>query len=144
MYDGGAAAAARASGAVATDDFEEAFARSFRSEDLDLRSADAADKAAAAVANAADTLRKLQDTQHLLARQQAELGGLVLDIQEQLKSQRELAARQEATAAELRRVQRKLMKERKLQAAAALYLAGRGKHSAANPASGSDGSTPAQ
>ncbi|MGK3649811.1 MDR family MFS transporter [Pseudarthrobacter enclensis] len=143
-YDGGAAAAARASGAVATDDFEEAFARSFRSEDLDLRSADAADKAAAAVANAADTLRKLQDTQHLLARQQAELGGLVLDIQEQLKSQRELAARQEATAAELRRVQRKLMKERKLQAAAALYLAGRGKHSAANPASGSDGSTPAQ
>ncbi|MBT2248911.1 MFS transporter [Arthrobacter sp. BHU FT2] len=143
-YDGGAAAAARASSAVATDDFEEAFARSFRSEDLDLRSADAADKAAAAVANAADTLRKLQDTQHLLARQQAELGGLVLDIQEQLKSQRELAARQEATASELRRVQRKLMKERKLQAAAALYLAGRGKHSAANPASGSDGSTPAQ
>jgi len=138
MYDGGAAAAAAASGRVATEDFEEAFARSFRSEGLDLGSVDAVsaatvDKAADAVASTAATLQKLQDTQHLLARQQAELGGLVLDIQEQLRSQQEVAAKQAATAAELGRLQRKLLKERKVQAAAALYLAGRGKHSAAAP-----------
>ncbi|WP_426765947.1 MDR family MFS transporter [Pseudarthrobacter sp. 1G09] len=141
-YDGGRAAAAAASRSVATEDFEEAFARTFGGEGLDLRSAGSVEKAADAVASAADTLRKLQDTQHLLARQQAELGGLVLDIQEQLRSQRDLAAQQEATAAELRRVQRKLLKERKLQAAAALYLAGRGKHSAANPSSAAPAGTP--
>ncbi|MDT0170530.1 MDR family MFS transporter [Pseudarthrobacter sp. BRE9] len=140
MYDGGAAAAAAASGRVATEDFEEAFARSFRSEGLDLRSVDTAsvesvDKAADAVASAAATLQKLQDTQHLLARQQAELGGLVLDIQEQLRSQQEVAAKQAATAADLSRLQRKLLKERKIQAAAALYLAGHGRHSAATPPS---------
>ena len=144
-YDGGAAAAAAASGRVATEDFEEVFARSFRSEGLDLRSADSVDKAADAVASAADTLRKLQETQQLLARQQVELGGLVLDVQEQLRSQRDVAAKQAATAAELSRVQRKLLKERKLQAAAALYLAGHGKHSAAAPAqSSADGSEPVQ
>ncbi|MBX7445767.1 MULTISPECIES: MDR family MFS transporter [unclassified Arthrobacter] len=131
MYDGGAAAAAAASGRVATDDLEEAFARSFHSEGLDLRSAGSLDKAADAVASAAATLQKLQDTQHLLARQQVDLGGLVLDIQEQLRSQQAVAAQQAATAAELRRLQRKLLKERKIQAAAALYIAGHGKHSAA-------------
>jgi len=133
VYDGGAAAAAAASGRVATEDFEEVFARSFRSEELDLRSADNVDKDANAIASAADTLQKLQDTQHLLARQQAELGTMVLDIQEQLRSQQEVAARQAATAAELSRLQRKLLKERKIQAAAALYLAGHGRHSAAAP-----------
>lgn len=133
MYDGGAAAAAAASGRVATEDFEEAFARSFGSEGLDLRSADTMDKAADAVASAAATLQKLQETQHLLARQQAELGGLVLDIQEQLRSQQDVAAKQAATAAELNRLQRKLLKERRIQAAAALYLAGHGRHSAAAP-----------
>ncbi|NUP59621.1 MAG: MFS transporter [Pseudarthrobacter sp.] len=134
MFDGGAAAAAAASGRVATDDFEEAFARSFRSEDLDLRPAGSIDKVADAVASAAATLERLQHTQQLLARQQADLGGLVLDIQEQLRSQQEVAAQQAATAAELSRLQRKLLKERKIQAAAALYLAGHGKHSAAAPA----------
>lgn len=132
-YDGGAAAAAAASGRVATEDFEEVFARSFSSDGLDLRSADNADKIADAVASAAATLQKLQETQHLLAGQQVELGGLVLDIQEQLRSQQDVAAKQAATAAELSRLQRKLVKERKIQAAAALYLAGRGKHSAATP-----------
>ncbi|NUS36055.1 MAG: MFS transporter, partial [Pseudarthrobacter sp.] len=134
MFDGGAAAAAAASGRVATDDFEEAFARSFRSEDLDLRPAGSIDKVADAVASAAATLERLQHTQQLLARQQADLGGLVLDIQEQMRSQQEVAAQQAATAAELSRLQRKLLKERKIQAAAALYLAGHGKHSAAAPA----------
>ncbi|MFF2348009.1 MDR family MFS transporter [Pseudarthrobacter sp. NPDC058119] len=143
VYDGGAAAAAAASGRVATEDFEEVFARSFRSEELDLRSADSVDKAADAIASAAATLQKLQDTQHLLARQQAELGTLVLDIQQQLRSQQEVAAGQAATAAELSRLQRKLLKERKIQAAAALYLAGHGKHSAAAPSpSGGEGSAP--
>ncbi|MDP9889641.1 MDR family MFS transporter [Pseudarthrobacter enclensis] len=136
-YDGGAAAAAAASGRLATEDFEEVFARSFSSEGLGspdglgLGTADSVEKAADAVASAAATLQKLQETQHLLARQQAELGSLVLDIQEQLRSQREVAAKQAATAAELSRLQRKLLKERKLQAAAALYLVGHGRHSAA-------------
>jgi EmrB/QacA subfamily drug resistance transporter len=132
-YDGGAAAAAAASGRVATEDFEEVFARSFSSENLDLRSADDAEKVADAIASAAATLQKLQETQHLLARQQAALGNMLLDVQEQHRSQQELAAKQAATAAELSRVQRKLLKERKIQAAAALYLAGHGRHSAAAP-----------
>ncbi|HEY1158580.1 MAG TPA: MDR family MFS transporter [Arthrobacter sp.] len=132
-YDGGAAAAAAASGRVATEDFEEVFARSFSSENLDLRSADDAEKVADAIASAAATLQTLQETQHLLARQQAALGNMLLDVQEQHRSQQELAAKQAATAAELSRVQRKLLKERKIQAAAALYLAGHGRHSAAAP-----------
>jgi hypothetical protein len=78
-------------------------------------------------------VQKLQDTQHLLARQQVERGKLVLDIQEQLRSQREVAAQQAATAAELSRLKRRLLKERKSQAAAALYIASHGKHSAAAP-----------
>ncbi|WP_370874572.1 MDR family MFS transporter [Pseudarthrobacter defluvii] len=133
-YDGGASAAAAASGRVATEDFEDVFARSFRSEELDLRSADNVDKAADAIASAAATLQKLQDTQHLLARQQAALGNMLLDIQEQHRSQQDVASKQAATAAELSRLQRKLLKERKIQAAAALYLAGHGRHSAAAPA----------
>ncbi len=132
-YDGGAAAAAAASGRVATEDFEEVFARSFSSEGLDLRSVDNEEKVADAIASAAATLQKLQETQHLLARQQAALGNMLLDVQEQHRSQQELAAKQAATAAELSRLQRKLLKERKIQAAAALYLAGHGKHSAAAP-----------
>ncbi|MGX5715092.1 MDR family MFS transporter [Arthrobacter sp. MAHUQ-56] len=142
MYDGGAAAAAAATGRVATDDLEEAFARSFHSEGLDLRPAESIDKAADAVASAAATLGKLQDTQQLLARQQAELGRLVLDVQEQLRSQQEVAAQQAATAAELSRLQRKLLKERKIQAAAALYIAGHGKHSAATPDQPAAGDSP--
>ena len=130
-YDGGAAAAA--SGRVATEDFEEVFARSFSSENLDLRSADNAEKVADSIASAAATLQKLQETQHLLARQQAALGNMLLDVQEQHRSQQELAAKQAATAAELSRLQRKLLKERKIQAAAALYLVGHGRHSAAAP-----------
>ena len=148
-YDGGAAAAAAASGRLATEDLEEVFARSFSSEGLGspnglgLGTADSVEKAADAVASAAATLQKLQETQHLLARQQAELGGLVLDIQEQLTSQREVAAKQAATAAELSRLQRKLLKERKLQAAAALYLVGHGRHSAAAPeAAGQSAASP--
>jgi hypothetical protein len=136
--DGGAATAhAAGSGAVATDDLEEAFARSFGSVPFgsgtaaeDARSSDSADRISAAVASAAATLQKLQETQHLLARQQVELGKLVLDIQEQLRSQREVAAQQAGTASELSRLKRKLLKERKTQAAAALYLAGHGRHSA--------------
>jgi EmrB/QacA subfamily drug resistance transporter len=138
--DGGTGtAAATRSGALATEDFEEAFARSFgsgaagleaeRPESPTSNGMEGTGDAASAVA----VMQKLQDTQYLLARQQVELGRLVLDMQEQLRSQREVAARQAATAAELRRLKRKLLKERKVQAAAALYLAGRGKHSAAAP-----------
>jgi hypothetical protein len=41
-----------------------------------------------------------------------------------------VAAQQAATAAELSRLKRRLLKERKSQAAAALYIASHGKHSA--------------
>ncbi|MET1087632.1 MAG: MDR family MFS transporter [Arthrobacter sp.] len=115
-HDGGASAVPTAGSAVLTaDDLEEAFALHFE---------------AGTPATTAETVQKLQDTQHLLARQQEELGKLVLDIQEQLQSQREVAAQQAATAAELSRLKRRLLKERKSQAAAALYIASHGKHSA--------------
>ncbi|MDQ0675949.1 EmrB/QacA subfamily drug resistance transporter [Pseudarthrobacter siccitolerans] len=139
---------------LATDDLEEAFALSLRADPVrgsgagrvESPSADGAGgaggfaaraaataAAATAAATAAETVQKLQDTQHLLARQQVELGKLVLDIQEQLRSQREVAAQQAATAAELSRLKRRLLKERKSQAAAALYIASHGKHSATAP-----------
>jgi EmrB/QacA subfamily drug resistance transporter len=156
-YDGGTSALPTAGSAVLTeDDLEETFALNFEADQARLgagledspstdsagaprgfaarATATAATSAAAtAAATAAETVRKLQDTQHLLARQQVELGKLVLDIQEQLQSQREVAAQQAATAAELSRLKRRLLKERKSQAAAALYIASHGKHSAAAP-----------
>jgi len=157
-HDGGTSAVPTAGSAVLTaDDLEEAFALNFEAGQArrgtgleDPRSADnagasgrgfaaratataATSAAATAAATAAETVQKLQDTQHLLARQQVELGKLVLDIQEQLRSQREVAAQQAATAAELSRLKRRLLKERKSQAAAALYIASHGKHSAAAP-----------
>jgi EmrB/QacA subfamily drug resistance transporter len=123
-YDGGTAAVRAAGSAVLTaDDLEKAFALNY----------DAEDSKASAAATTAETVQKLQDTQHLLARQQVELGKLVLDIQEQLRSQREVAAQQAATAAELSRLKRRLLKERKSQAAEALYIASHGKHSAGAP-----------
>jgi MFS family permease len=127
-----------ASQTLDTDGLEEAFARSFEATPAGrggkghpAPSGQGADGAEVAVSSAAATLQKLQETQDLLARQQVELGALVIDIQDQLRSQREVAAQQAATAAELSRMKRKLLKERKVQAAAALYLAGQGKHSAA-------------
>jgi EmrB/QacA subfamily drug resistance transporter len=149
--DGTSTVPAAGSTMLATDDLEEAFALSLQADPVrrseagrvESPSADGAGGAggfaaraaataatAAAAATAAETVRKLQDTQHLLARQQVELGKLVLDIQKQLQSQREVAARQAATAAELGRLKRRLLKERKSQAAAALYIASHGKHSA--------------
>jgi EmrB/QacA subfamily drug resistance transporter len=154
-YDGGTSSApAAGSTMLATDDLEEAFALSLQAdpvlrggaERIESPSADSAAgaggfaaraaataAAATAAATAAETVQKLQDTQHLLARQQVELGKLVLDIQEQLRSQRDVAAQQAATAAELSRLKRRLLKERKSQAAAALYIASHGKHSATAP-----------
>ena len=131
-------AASTAAGLPAIDELEEAFARSIEtgpvrrgvSGSAAAPSAQWTDAAAQAVASAAATIQKLQDTQQLLARQQVELGKLVLDVQEQLGAQRAVAAQQAATAAELSRLKRRLLKEQKVQAAAALYLAGNGKHSA--------------
>jgi EmrB/QacA subfamily drug resistance transporter len=122
----------------ATDGLEEAFAGSSETDPVrrvgsiqaHAPSAERTDADAHAVASVAATVQKLQDTQQLLARQQVELGRLALDLQEQLRSQRDVAAQQAATAAELSRLKRKFLKERKVQAAAALYLAGNGKHSA--------------
>jgi EmrB/QacA subfamily drug resistance transporter len=152
--DGTSTVQAAGSTMIATDDLEEAFALSLRADPVrrggigrgESPSGDGAGgaggfaaraaataAAASAAATAAETVQKLQDTQHLLARQQVELGKLVLDIQEQLRSQRDVAAQQAATAAELSRLKRRLLKERKSQAAAALYIASHGKHSAAAP-----------
>jgi EmrB/QacA subfamily drug resistance transporter len=152
--DGTSTVQAAGSTMLATDDLEEAFALSLQADPVrrggigrgESPSGDGAGgaggfaaraaataAAASAAATAAETVQKLQDTQHLLARQQVELGKLVLDIQEQLRSQRDVAAQQAATAAELRRLKRRLLKERKSQAAAALYIASHGKHSAAAP-----------
>ena len=152
--DGTSTVQAAGSTMLATDDLEEAFALSLQADPVrrggigrgESPSGDGAGgaggfaaraaataAAASAAATAAETVQKLQDTQHLLARQQVELGKLVLDIQEQLRSQRDVAAQQAATAAELSRLKRRLLKERKSQAAAALYIASHGKHSAAAP-----------
>ena len=152
--DGTSTVQAAGSTMIATDDLEEAFALSLQADPVrrggigrgESPSGDGAGgaggfaaraaataAAASAAATAAETVQKLQDTQHLLARQQVELGKLVLDIQEQLRSQRDVAAQQAATAAELSRLKRRLLKERKSQAAAALYIASHGKHSAAAP-----------
>ncbi|MGG5171778.1 MDR family MFS transporter [Pseudarthrobacter sp. J1738] len=118
-----------------SDPFDRDFARSFA--DLPTQGgsgvellAPAATKEPAGSAAASEALvRSVQQTQELLARQQLQLSNLMTEVQNQLRVQREVAAQQEATAAELSRVKRKLAKERKVQQAAALYLTSNGKHS---------------
>lgn len=86
---------------------------------------------------AAGTLEALQETQRILARQQAQLASLMERLADQLDEQQRLAAEQGetaraqgATAAQLAQLQQELAAERQLQKEAALYLATRGRHSA--------------
>jgi hypothetical protein len=85
----------------------------------------------------AETLAALQETQRLLAVQQARLATLMARISDQLAAQQEVAAQQRATAERqdnaagtLAEIQRELDAERQLQKEAALYIATRGRHSA--------------
>ncbi|WP_138416402.1 MDR family MFS transporter [Sinomonas gamaensis] len=85
----------------------------------------------------AETLAALQETQRLLAVQQAKLATLMSRISDQLVAQQDLAAQQRATAERqdnaagtLAEIQRELDAERQLQKEAALYIATRGRHSA--------------
>lgn len=85
----------------------------------------------------AGTLEALQETQRLLARQQAQLAALMARLADQLADQQRLAAEQGQTAkaqgeaaAQLTQIQQELAAERQLQKEAALYLATRGRHTA--------------
>ncbi|MGN6403944.1 MDR family MFS transporter [Sinomonas sp.] len=104
---------------------------------LMLADADAQLSEAAAPQTTAETLAVLQETQRLLAVQQAKLATLMSRISDQLAAQQDLAAQQRATAerqdnaaATLAEIQRELDAERQLQKEAALYIATRGRHSA--------------
>jgi EmrB/QacA subfamily drug resistance transporter len=88
-------------------------------------------------ARGADALAALQETQRLLAGQQAQLASLMARLADQLEAQQRLAAEQGQTAKSqadtasvLAEIQRELAAERQLQKEAALYLATRGRHSA--------------
>ncbi len=85
----------------------------------------------------AETLAALQETQRLLAVQQAKLATVMSRIADQLAVQQQLAdqqkataERQEETAKALGGIKKELDAERELQKEAALYLATRGRHSA--------------
>jgi hypothetical protein len=102
-----------------------------------LADADARLSEAAAPQTTAETLAALQETQRLLAVQQAKLATLMSRISDQLAAQQDLAAQQRATAERqdnaagtLAEIQRELDAERQLQKEAALYIATRGRHSA--------------
>ncbi|HKU11790.1 MAG TPA: MDR family MFS transporter [Sinomonas sp.] len=104
---------------------------------LMLADADAQLSEAAAPQTTAETLAALQETQRLLAVQQAKLATLMSRISDQLAAQQDLAAQQRATAERqdnaagtLAEIQRELDAERQLQKEAALYIATRGRHSA--------------
>jgi hypothetical protein len=105
--------------------------------ELQLLLAESAPAAAQAAAPSAGTLEALQETQRILARQQAQLASLMERLADQLDEQQRLAAEQGATAkaqgetaAQLAQLQQELAAERQLQKEAALYLATRGRHSA--------------
>jgi EmrB/QacA subfamily drug resistance transporter len=77
---------------------------------------------------AADVVPLLQHTQRLLAEQQLRLAEALRAVQEQTDVQRAIAAEQARISAELTGMRRRLAKERKLQRAAADYIATHGKH----------------
>lgn len=86
---------------------------------------------------ASETLAALQETQRLLAVQQAKLATVMSRIADQLAVQQQLAdqqkataERQEETAKALGGMKEELDAEREFQKEAALYLATRGRHSA--------------
>jgi MFS family permease len=77
---------------------------------------------------AADVVPVLVQTQQLLAEQQLQLAEALRAVHEQAAEQREIAAEQSRVSAELTTLRRQLAKERKLQRAAADYIATQGRH----------------
>jgi hypothetical protein len=77
---------------------------------------------------AADVVPVLLQTQQLLAEQQLQLADALLAVHEQAAEQRAIAAEQARVAAELTVLRRQLAKERKMQRAAADYIATHGRH----------------
>ena len=77
---------------------------------------------------AADVVPVLLQTQQLLAEQQLHLAEALRAVHEQTAEQREIAAEQARVSGELTTLRRQLAKERKLQRAAADYIATHGRH----------------
>ncbi|WP_354240428.1 MFS transporter [Arthrobacter sp. UYEF20] len=76
----------------------------------------------------ADVVPVLLETQRLLAEQQLQLSVALRAVNQQAEVQREIAAEQARVSAELTTLRRQLGKERKLQRAAADYIATHGRH----------------
>nr|WP_309977578.1 MFS transporter [Arthrobacter oryzae] len=76
----------------------------------------------------ADVVPLLMQTQQLLAEQQLHLAEALRAVHEQTAEQREIAAEQARISGELTTLRRQLAKERKLQRAAADYIATHGRH----------------
>ncbi|WP_426979813.1 MFS transporter [Pseudarthrobacter sp. O4] len=76
----------------------------------------------------ADVVPVLLETQKLLAEQQLQLSVALRAVNQQAEVQREIAAEQARVSAELTTLRRQLGKERKLQRAAADYIATHGRH----------------
>jgi hypothetical protein len=83
---------------------------------------------AGARSEAADVVPVLLQTQQLLAEQQLQLAEALRAVQDQAAEQRLIAAEQARVGKELTALRRQLAKERKLQRAAAAYLATHGRH----------------
>ncbi|CAN7239296.1 MFS transporter [Arthrobacter sp. LjRoot14] len=77
---------------------------------------------------AADVVPLLLQTQQLLAEQQLQLAEALRAVQAQSAEQREIAAEQSRISGQLTTLRRRLAKERKLQRAAADYIATHGRH----------------
>ena len=76
----------------------------------------------------ADLLPLIQETQGLLAEQQLQLARALNAVALQAEQQRLIAQEQARVSEELKALNRRLAKERKLQSAAAHYIASHGKH----------------
>jgi EmrB/QacA subfamily drug resistance transporter len=76
----------------------------------------------------ADLVPLIQETQGLLAEQQLQLATALNAVARQAEEQRIIAQEQARVGAELKALSRRLAKERKLQRAAAHYIASHGKH----------------
>ncbi|HET8879129.1 MAG TPA: MFS transporter [Arthrobacter sp.] len=83
---------------------------------------------AEARADDADVLPLLLQTQRLLAEQQVQLAEALRAVHEQAAEQRAIAAEQARVSDQLTTLRRQLAKERKLQRAAADYIATHGRH----------------
>jgi hypothetical protein len=79
-------------------------------------------------ADVADVVPVMLQTQQLLAEQQLQLADALRAVHEQAAEQRAIAAEQARVAAELTVLRRQLAKERKMQRAAADYIATHGRH----------------